>query len=199
MIDECGVVGGMRIGRGNRSTQRKSVPVPFCPPQIPHDLTWDRTWIAVAGSQQLTAWTMARPLTAVTMKSTVFWDVTPCSLVEIFGGMYSLYFKGQRITLHSSETSVNFYQITRCHIPEDSTLQYLSCSQFFVYIPQMQEGSYKKCFRPLTYLWDLQSLSVFYTLLFFLLLSQFCMEKEVHHFFSLYSLNKPEDSKVQGT
>jgi hypothetical protein len=39
--DECGVVGGMRIGRGNRSTRRKPAPVPLCPPQMPHDLTWD--------------------------------------------------------------------------------------------------------------------------------------------------------------
>jgi hypothetical protein len=30
--DECGVVGGMRIGKGNRSTRRKSAPVPLCPP-----------------------------------------------------------------------------------------------------------------------------------------------------------------------
>jgi hypothetical protein len=29
----------MRIGRGNRSTRRKSAPMPLCPPQIPHDLT----------------------------------------------------------------------------------------------------------------------------------------------------------------
>jgi hypothetical protein len=35
--DECGAVGGMRIGRGNRSTRRKPAPVPLCPPQIPHD------------------------------------------------------------------------------------------------------------------------------------------------------------------
>jgi hypothetical protein len=33
--DECGVVGGMRIGRGNRSTRRKPAPVPLCPPQKP--------------------------------------------------------------------------------------------------------------------------------------------------------------------
>jgi hypothetical protein len=41
--DECGTVGRM-IGTGNRSTQRKPVPMPLCPPQIPHDLTWARTW-----------------------------------------------------------------------------------------------------------------------------------------------------------
>jgi hypothetical protein len=39
--DDYGAVGGMRIGRGNRSTRRKPAPVPLCPPQMPHDLTWD--------------------------------------------------------------------------------------------------------------------------------------------------------------
>jgi hypothetical protein len=39
-VDECGAVGAMKIGRGNQSTERKLVPVPLYPPQIPHDLTW---------------------------------------------------------------------------------------------------------------------------------------------------------------
>jgi hypothetical protein len=51
----------MRIGRGNRSTQRKPAPVPLCPPQIPHDLTWARTRAAAVGSRRLTTWAMARP------------------------------------------------------------------------------------------------------------------------------------------
>jgi hypothetical protein len=59
--DECGVVGRMRTGRGNRSTLRKPAPVPLCPPQIPHNLTWDRTRAAAMGSRRLTAWPMARP------------------------------------------------------------------------------------------------------------------------------------------
>jgi hypothetical protein len=39
MIDEgdCGAIGGMKIGRGNRSTRRKPAPASFCPPQIPLD------------------------------------------------------------------------------------------------------------------------------------------------------------------
>jgi hypothetical protein len=53
--DDYGVVGGMRIGKGNRSTRRKPAPVPLCPSQIPHDLTWDRTRAAAVGSQQVTA------------------------------------------------------------------------------------------------------------------------------------------------
>jgi hypothetical protein len=34
-----GEFGGMMIGRGNRSTRRKSAPVPLYPPQIPHALS----------------------------------------------------------------------------------------------------------------------------------------------------------------
>jgi hypothetical protein len=57
MIDDgdCGAIGGMKIGRGNRSTRRKPAPVPFCPPQIPLDQTRARTRVAAVGSQQLTA------------------------------------------------------------------------------------------------------------------------------------------------
>jgi hypothetical protein len=59
--DEYGAVGGMRIGRGNRSTRRKPAPAPLRPPQIQHDLTWARTLAAAAGSRRLTAWATARP------------------------------------------------------------------------------------------------------------------------------------------
>jgi hypothetical protein len=31
-----GDIGGMKIGWGTRSTRRKPVPVPLCPPQIAH-------------------------------------------------------------------------------------------------------------------------------------------------------------------
>jgi hypothetical protein len=37
--DKCEAIGGMR-GRGNQGNRSESAPVPFCPPQIPHDLTW---------------------------------------------------------------------------------------------------------------------------------------------------------------
>jgi hypothetical protein len=54
MIDEYGAFGGMRIGRGNRSTRRKPARAPLCPPQIPHDQTRARTRVAAVGSQRLT-------------------------------------------------------------------------------------------------------------------------------------------------
>jgi hypothetical protein len=43
MIDDgdCGAIGGMKIGRGNRSSRRKPAPAPLCLPQIPLDQTRD--------------------------------------------------------------------------------------------------------------------------------------------------------------
>jgi hypothetical protein len=61
MIDDCEEIGGMKIGRGTRSTRRKPAPAPLCPPQIPHDQTGARTRTAAVGSQRLTAWAMAQP------------------------------------------------------------------------------------------------------------------------------------------
>jgi hypothetical protein len=54
--DERGAVGGMRIGRGNRSTLRKHAPLPHCPPQFPHDVNWARNPAAAVGSRRLTAY-----------------------------------------------------------------------------------------------------------------------------------------------
>jgi hypothetical protein len=34
---DCGAIGGMKIGKGNRSTRRKPAPAPLCPPHIPLD------------------------------------------------------------------------------------------------------------------------------------------------------------------
>jgi hypothetical protein len=63
MIDDgdCGEIGGLKMGRGNRSTRRKPALAPLCPPQIPHDQTRARTRAAAVRSQRLTAWAMARP------------------------------------------------------------------------------------------------------------------------------------------
>jgi hypothetical protein len=82
MIDDghCGAIVGMRNDRGNRSTRRKPVPEPLCPPQILHDLTRARTRAAIVGSRRLTAWAMARPHSKVgtpsVTKITLFNEVT---------------------------------------------------------------------------------------------------------------------------
>jgi hypothetical protein len=54
--DVCGAVGGMRIGRGNRSTLRKPTPAPLRPPQIPYDYMGSNP-----DHQRLTACAMTRP------------------------------------------------------------------------------------------------------------------------------------------
>jgi hypothetical protein len=51
--DECGAVGGMIIGRGNRSTREN---LPLC--HFVHHksyMTWDRTRAVAVGSRRLTA------------------------------------------------------------------------------------------------------------------------------------------------
>jgi glycyl-tRNA synthetase alpha subunit len=57
---------------------------------------------------------------------TTFWDVTPCSLVEVyrsFIGACCLHHQALMMeAVSTSETSVNFYQTTRGNIPEDSHL-----------------------------------------------------------------------------
>jgi hypothetical protein len=62
MIDEgdCGAIGGMKIGRGNRSTRRNLPQRHFVHHKVPHDQTRARTRAAAVGSQRLTAWAMAR-------------------------------------------------------------------------------------------------------------------------------------------
>jgi hypothetical protein len=47
--DECGTVGGIKIGRGNRSTQRKPALVPLYPAQILHYLSWVLTRVLIGG------------------------------------------------------------------------------------------------------------------------------------------------------
>jgi hypothetical protein len=58
MTNKCEADYGLRVYRGNR---RRPTPVLYCPPQIPHDVTWDWMSAAVVVSRQLTAWAMTRP------------------------------------------------------------------------------------------------------------------------------------------
>jgi hypothetical protein len=67
MTEDYEEFGGMSIGRGNGNTRRKSAPVPFCLPQIPHDLTWDRARAAAVENRWLTVWTVARSMSQKTV------------------------------------------------------------------------------------------------------------------------------------
>jgi hypothetical protein len=59
-----GEIGGMMIGRRNRSTRRKPAPVPLYPPQTPHAAR-TRTRAAAVGSQRLTVLAMAQPSSGI--------------------------------------------------------------------------------------------------------------------------------------
>jgi hypothetical protein len=58
MINKCGAVGRMRIGRWNRTTWRKLAPVPQ---QIVHVLTLYQSQVATLGSRWLTSRAVAHP------------------------------------------------------------------------------------------------------------------------------------------
>jgi hypothetical protein len=69
-------------------------------------------------------------ITAVVMKSSIFWDITPCSLFKVnqrSGGTRCLHLQGYPSTLkmeatNLSEMSVDFQRNTRRYIPENRTL-----------------------------------------------------------------------------
>lgn len=97
-------------------------------------------------------------LTAVIMKRTVFWNVTPYSLEKVYqrsGGTYCVHLQGWVIgqgskqrghrayrlafsvlkmeSVHSSETLVNFFNTTPHYIPEDSaTIHFLTCLRIYL-------------------------------------------------------------------
>jgi hypothetical protein len=77
-------------------------------------------------------------LTAASMKMAVFWDVAPCSLVDIgrrFTGAYCPHHQGDETliavmmgTVSTFETSADIYQTTRRNIPEDNHLVITLCT-----------------------------------------------------------------------
>jgi hypothetical protein len=84
---------------------------------------------------QLWGFVRSEALTAVVMKSIIFWDITPCSPVRVnwrFGGTYRLHLQGRRISrasrallvtcVHAALLPVDFQRTTRLYIPENGTL-----------------------------------------------------------------------------
>jgi hypothetical protein len=104
--------------------------------------------------------------TAVVMKSIIFWDMTPCSLLGFnrrFGGTYRLQLQGRRNrfskpassaepisstlkmeAICSFETSVETQRTTRRHIPEDYTLH---CFILFAFRSKLNNTrTYSSCY-----------------------------------------------------
>jgi hypothetical protein len=144
---DCRAIGGLKIGRGNRSTRREPAPAPLFPPQIQHDQTRARTRAAAVGSYYSLLWTYFQcvrfeVLTAVTMTNAVFWDVAPCRYFVNwrFGGLYRLHLRGIKNSraIRSSETSVNKLS-TQPHIPEDGILHTSSVFSLVVYTDRITQ------------------------------------------------------------
>jgi hypothetical protein len=66
-------------------------------------------------------------LAAASMKMTIFWNIMPCSLIEIYRRFKDacLLIALMMEAASTSETLVNFYQTTRRNIPEDSHLHFV--------------------------------------------------------------------------
>jgi hypothetical protein len=129
----CGAICVTRIGKENRSTQRKPAPVPLCPPQIPNDLTWARTRAAVLGSPRLTDWAMALPWYMVT---DVF-EIWFLRLEHKIGSCPED--SGNRF----SDTLVSTYQTTRCYnrLDKNLNLNKKLWEEQIAYFPLIRHGS----------------------------------------------------------
>jgi hypothetical protein len=77
------------------------------------------------------------------LKSTIFWDITPCSLLKVnpcFRGTCRLHLQGRKIKRarnqreSRSQAELCFQWITRRYIPEDSTLHNHHCENLTSYI-----------------------------------------------------------------
>ena len=93
---------------------------------------------------------------------TVFCDVTPCSLAEIywrFAGTYCLHLRGTRVKTEvvcSSIMSLNVYQTTRRHIENDGSRHShhpQNPKSYFYILMTNDPGFHKKIIQQLAILW----------------------------------------------
>jgi hypothetical protein len=81
-------------------------------------------------------------LTAASIKITAFWNVAPCSLVDVYRRSEVLAASIIR-AMSTSETSVNFYQTTRRNNPEDSHFRTLRRENLKSYTPNIDIVTHK--------------------------------------------------------
>jgi hypothetical protein len=101
----------------------KPVPVPLCPPQIPHGLTWAWTWTFTVRDQQLTMWTIAQLLPIL-----VVWEtLCPCFIHGT--GHHSGNMRDNSRSRESLESSLNFSRQAGCNLPDATQSRTLEGSQ----------------------------------------------------------------------
>jgi hypothetical protein len=100
-------------------------------------LSWtNETWDQSFYDDQYGYYVGFEVLTAVVMKSTIFWDIMPCSLLSVirrFGGTYRLHLQGQKISWVRNrgqskwQADIDSQRTTWRYIQEDGALQYNYC------------------------------------------------------------------------
>jgi hypothetical protein len=101
----------------------KPVPVPLCPPQIPHGLTRDRTQASTVRGRRLSTWTMARPnfeFSDTCLCSPVYWQT--CRRVLGFVFIFRI--------LHENFTVFKYLQAKYDFYLESTKFQISACSLF---------------------------------------------------------------------
>jgi hypothetical protein len=107
--EEYAAFGGVRIGRGNRSTRRPPGSMPLCSPQNPREQSWDSTRAATVGSRLLTTG-------ATALRVYVYCHVYECDSRRDFGLDFRfidhLYMRMGTIINHSATANLHNSQIT---------------------------------------------------------------------------------------
>jgi hypothetical protein len=98
----------------------------FCERKLQHNSTWLFTFISCTQSKEFMRF---KVLTVVNVKKSVFWDMTPCSLIDMyqsFGGTCCLDAQGTRVSYilnngaaGSRRTLPPIYQAILHQIPEN--------------------------------------------------------------------------------
>jgi hypothetical protein len=95
---------------------KKPVPVPLCPPQIPHGLTRDRTRASEVRGQRLTTWAVARPNVVpwcnVVWCHVIWWISTNIRRNVLFPSLVS-----STLSLRQHKMLLPVYQMTWCYVP----------------------------------------------------------------------------------
>jgi hypothetical protein len=112
----------MKIGRGNKY-------LPLCPPQLSHDLTWDRTPGRRGGKPATNRLSYVLSLTAVITKIT---DVTPCSVIHSYTPFWrNVLHLFYTLKMEAARYLLIIDQTTRCHCRKQYSHNGDFCNLYF--------------------------------------------------------------------
>jgi hypothetical protein len=117
MIDEddCGAIGGMKIGRGNRSTRRKPAPAPLCCMGLCIHTTWCKTVLRVLLPHP--TWS---PVTPRGLSKSCLHSVNDASQKHSLHSMASIFTsrcRNVRTTMQTNQDRDTDPWITPCRLP----------------------------------------------------------------------------------